>query len=233
MIRLKATKPNLAPLKSDARQLDRDLIGATHRAVDRASRLGQKRVQQAMVAAGLGKLSKVVGQTSSLKKGDKTSRNAWGAIYAKGQTRSDDRGAGALDIYSTGGSIRPDMSLFGTGWLWIPTNRVPRRINRYRTTPALYNRSSYVNSIGPLIFKQIASNRAILVIRKVTVSPKNGRAKAMGKRAPRIRIPMKEVVAFVGIRVTRRMKRFDQHDIMRLASSMVPSLVEREMKWAA
>jgi hypothetical protein len=229
MIKLGVTKPNLAPLREDGRRLDRALIRAAHVATDTASRAGQKRIRMAMDSANLGKLGKVVGQTSSLKKGERGSRNAWGSVYARGQTREDDRGAGALDIYSEGGTIEPTAQLYGPSWLWISTPAIPKRIRRFKTTPALYNRSPYVSSIGPLIFKQISPNRAILVIRRVTISPKTGRAKAMGKRKTRTRVPMKEIVAFVGIKRTRRTKRFDHLQIMRLAADLLPGLVDREV----
>ena len=227
MLRIKATKPRLGDLARDGRRLHGALRKAAARAVDRASKTGQKRVQAKIRGAGLGKLDRVVGHTSSLKKGERGGKNPWGAIYAKGQKKSDDRGAGALEAYTAGATIRPRADLFGSGWLWIPTNAVPKRIRRFKTTPALYNRSPYATTIGKLLFKRIASNRAILVIQNVTVSPKNGRAKAMGKRKTRTRVPMKEIVAFVGIRLTRRARRVDQKAVMRLAAQLVPGLVEK------
>lgn len=227
---LKATKPNTGPIRQLGRNLDMFQQRAAALAVDKATRLGHKRTQLAMIAAGLGKLNKAVGWTSSFQKGQRTGRNPWGAIYAKGQARDDDRGAGALEAYSEGATITPGNDMFGTGWLWIATPAVPKRDGRgYRMTPALYNRSAHAGTIGKLIFKQISSNRAILVIRNVTVSPKTGRAKAAGPGKTRTRIPMREVVAFVGIKVTRRMKRFDQRQIARLASMLVTGFAEQEL----
>lgn len=231
MLRLKASRPTLGTLSQDGRRLDRALQKATHRAVDKASRAGHRRVQAKMKAAGLGKLDRAVGHTSSLKKGARGGKNAWGAIYAKGQGKADNRAAGALEAYSQGVTIKPRATLFNMGneWLWIPQAAIPKRIRRFKATPALYNRSPLVATIGKLHYKRIAANKALLVIRKVTLSPKTGQAKKAGKRAPRTRIPMKEVIAFVGIRITRRGKRFDQHQIMRLAADMVPGLTEKEL----
>lgn len=229
MFRIRATKPNLALLRQDGRAFVRAQFKAAHRAVDRASQVGHRRVRMAMKMAGLGKLDRVVAHSSSLKKQRTNSRHPWGLVYARGQNRPDSRGAGALEIYSEGGVIAPKNTLFGTGWLWIPTNRIPKRIRGYKPTPALYNRSPLVSSIGPLVYKRIASHRAILTVRRVTVSPKTGRAKAAGKRRPRTRIAMPEIVAFVGIRITRRAKRFDQHAIMRAAGRLVPRYMNEEL----
>lgn len=227
-VRFSASKPNLGPLRLHGRKLHRVQIRAAQKAVHRASKLGQSRVRMAMKAAGLGKLEKVVGHKSSLMEGHEDTR-PWGVIYAKGQSRSDDRGAGALEAYSEGAVIRPKDSLFGAGWLWIATPAIPKRIRRFKSTPALYNRSPLVTSIGPLVFRRIASNRALLVVKKVKVSPKTGRAKALGPRKPRKGTLVKEsVVAFVGIKITRRMRRFNQRQLMKLAAQMVPKFQGEE-----
>lgn len=226
MLRVRFRRANLARMRADGRRYDIALRRANQRAVNKATETAQKRVRGAIRAAGLGKLDRVVGMTSSLKKGERDARNAWGAIYAKGKM---DRGAGALESYSRGMTIRPRADLFQTGWLWIPQRTIPRTIRRFRTTPALYNRSSYATTIGPLVFRQIASNRALLVIKRVTVSVKNGRARRAGKRALK-QGTAREIVAFVGIRQTRRSKRFDKDQIVRLASQMVPDLTARELE---
>lgn len=193
-------------------------------AVDRASKMGQQRVQAKMRQVGLGRLANAVGHTSSKRKGRSgEGRNAWGVIFARGGDQS--LAGGALESYSRGATIRPSNQ----NWLWFQTSSIPRRVAGKRTTPARYNASGLATSIGKLDFKQISANRALLIIKNVTVSPKNGRAKAMGKRAPRTRIPMKEIVAFVGIRWTRRAKRFDQNDIMSAAAALVPKYMAEEM----
>lgn len=206
----------------------RKVVAAQNRAapiaVDRASKVGQKRVQGKMRAVGLGRLANAVGHTSSLRKGRRGDRRPWGVIFAKGG--DDSLAGGALEAYSRGATIRPTDQQ----WLWFQTDAVPRRIGRYRTTPARYNASGLATTIGPLQFKRISSNRAILVIRNISISPKTGRAKAMGPRKTRTRIPMKEIVAFVGIRWTRRAKRFDKDEIMNAASKLVPRYMIEEME---
>lgn len=229
-IRISATKPNLSILVQDGRRINQANMRAANRATHRAGKAGHARTRQAIVAAGLGKLEKVVGFDSSFKHdGAAGQLRPWAVIYAKGQSKTDDRGAGALESYSEGALIQPNY-MFGSGWLWIPTTAIPKRINRFKATPALYNRSSLVSTIGPLVFRQVASNRAVLVVKKVKVSPKTGRAKAMGVRRPRKGTIVKEsVVAFVGIRMTRRWKRFDQRQIMRLAQTLVKRFVGEEL----
>ena len=197
---------------------------AIHNAVDRASKIGQRMVQQKMKAAGLGRLPNAVGHTSSRKKGRLDQRTAWGVIFARGGDES--RAGGALEAYSRGAGIKPR----NTEWLWYETKAIPRRVGRRRITPALYNRSGVVTSIGPHQFRRISAGRAQLFIRNVSLSPKTGRAKAMGKRKTRTRIPVKEIVAFVGIKWTRRAKRFDQNQIMEEANKLVPVFIPEEME---
>lgn len=229
-IRFRASKPNCSILIQDGRRINQQHMRAAAKATHRAGKLGQRRTRQAMVAAGLGKLEKVVGFDSSFQSGGANGQlRPWAVIYAKGQSRQDDRGAGALESYSEGAVIHPSY-LFGSGWLWIPTRAIPKRINRFRATPALYNRSNLVASIGPLVFIQKSSNKAVLVVKNVKVSVKTGRAKALGVRRPRTAKIEKSVVAFVGIKITRRMKRFDQRQIMRLASTMVPQFIGEELR---
>lgn len=229
-IRISATKPNLSVLKADGRRINKEHMRAGAKAIHRAGKLGFRRTRQKIVAVGLGKLEKVVGFDSSFQSGGAAGQlRPWAVIYAKGQSKADDRGAGALEAYSEGAVITPNPSLFGTGWLWIPTTAIPKRINRFRATPARYNHSSLVSSIGPLVFRRIASNRAILVVKNVKVSVKTGRAKALGKRRPRTARVEKSVVAFVGIKITRRMKRLDQRQIMRLASTLVPRFIAEDL----
>lgn len=224
MVRITVSRPQLGKISQQGRRVERAQKRAAHLAVDRASKAGQKRVQQKMKSVGLGRLANAVGHTSSKRKNRTDERHAWGVIFARGG--DDSRAGGALEAYSRGTTIRPTDQ----EWLWFQTNAIPRRIARYRTTPARYNRSGLATTIGPLVFKRIGANRALLVIRNVSVSPKTGRAKAMGKRKTRTRVPMKEIVAFVGIRWTRRAKRFDQNEIMRIANSLVPEYIAEEME---
>lgn len=222
MFRITERRPDPKAISRWGRKVAAAEKRAAHVAVDRASKVGQKRVQQKIKAVGLGRLSNAVGHTSSLRKGRKDGK-AWGVIFAKGGDQS--LAGGALEAYSRGATIRPDDQ----EWLWFQTSAVPRRIGGRRTTPSLYNASGLVTSIGPLEFRRTRRNTAQLFIRNVSLSPKTGRAKAMGKRRPRTRVAVREVVAFVGIRWTRRAKRLDQNEIMELASSLVPRyMVEEE-----
>ena len=223
MLRLKVTRPPKGAIEKQGLRVEAAQQRAAHYAVDRASSEGHKTVRHRMRSVGLGKLGNAVGHTSSLKKNRTDRRSAWGVIFAKGG--DDSRAGGALEAYSHGATIRPKDQ----EWLWFSTTAIPRRVGRHRMTPARYNRSGFATSIGPLKFKRTGRNSALLVIENVTVSPKNGRAKRAGKRAPRTRIAMKEVVAFVGIRWTKRAKRFDQNQTMAAASSLVPKLMQEEM----
>lgn len=223
MLKLTERRPNPRAISRPARAFAAAQQRAAHIAVDRASKAGQKRVQQKMKAVGLGRLGNAVGHTSSLRKGRRGERKPWGVIFAKGSDNS--LAGGALEAYSRGTTIRPDDQ----EWLWFQTTAVPRRIGRYRTTPARYNASGLATTIGPLQFRRVGRNLAQLYIRNVTVSPKSGRAKARGERKTRTRIPMKEIVAFVGIRWTRRAKRFDKDQLMRLAAQLVPKYMGEEL----
>lgn len=195
-------------------------------ATDRASKLAQTRVRMKMGAVGLGRLGNAVGQTSALKKGNAGAGRtgaAWGVIFARGG--DDSLAGGALQAYSRGTVITAK----NVEWLAFQTNAIPRRVGRFRMTPARYRSSGFATSIGELVFKRIAPNRAILVIRNVSLSPKNGRARKLGPRPTRTRIPVKEVVAFVLIKQTKRAKRFDHVDIVRLASTFMPRYIEETM----
>lgn len=174
-----------------------------------------------MRGVGLGKLDQAVGFTSAQRKGQRD-RTPYAAIFAKGGDES--RAGGALEAYSRGTTIRT----INGEWLAYATEAVPKRIGRRKITPALYNRSGLVGSIGKLIFRKINPNLALLVLRKVSLSPKTGQAKALGKRAPRTRIvPEKDVVAFVLIRQTRRAKRFDKDIEVSLESRRTPLYMKR------
>src|SRR3546814_5698934 len=97
---------------------------------------------------------------------------------------------------------------------------IPARVGRKKITPKLYNNSGLATSIGKLIFRKVKPNLALLVVRKVSLSPKTGRAKALGPRGTRTRIvPEKDTVAFVLIRQTRRAKRWDKDAPARLERS--------------
>jgi hypothetical protein len=190
-----------AAFAGEARTYRRKREQAAHIATDRASREAQAVLRARMKSAGLGRLGNAVGQTSSLRKKGKS---PYGVLYAKGG--DDTLAGGALEAYTQGVIIRAR----NRQWLAFQTQAVQRLIGRRRMTPERYNQSSLVTRLGPLHFRPVKPGLAFLVARNVTLSPKDGRAKAAGKRAPRTRIPAKEVVVFVLIRFTRRGKRLDK-----------------------
>src|SRR3546814_15871710 len=87
---------------------------------------------------------------------------------------------------------------------------IPARVGRKKITPKLYNNSGLATSIGKLIFRKVNPNLALHVVRKVSLSPKTGRAKALSTRGTRTRIdPEKNTVAFDTIRQTTRANAWD------------------------
>lgn len=205
-MKLSVKLPNVAKEVRQARaQFSGDLRRAAVIATDRMGRDAQQAVQARIRSVGLGRLANAVGYTST--KRQRTSSadgDPYGAIYARGGDES--LAGGALESYSRGATIKANYGQ----WLAFPTAAIPRRVGRYRTSAILFSLSKQSSTIGKLIFKPLGPNKAVLVIRDVTLSPKTGRAKAAGPRAPRTRIPMKEIVAFILIRVTRRAQRFDK-----------------------
>jgi hypothetical protein len=214
--------PNYTRIYGESgRQLRKNIRAAAVIATDRSSKEGQRAVQERIRSVGLGRLSNAVGQTSTRKERDQASgRNPYGVIYARGGDES--LAGGALESYSKGAVIVAQQKQ----WLAFATNAVPKYVSisgrRFRTTPELYKASRLASSIGKLVFRPIGPGRAVLVIQRVTLSPKTGQAKAAGPRAPRTRIAKKEVIAFILIRVTRRAARFDKDSIMRIYAERVP-----------
>src|SRR3546814_18797957 len=109
------------------------------------------------------------------------------AIYAKGAR--DGRAVQALEAYSKGVTIRA----VNGEWLAFATSAIPARVGRKKITPKLYNNSGLATSIGKLIFRKVKQNLALLVVRKVSLSPKTGRAKALGPRGTRTRAAQRRV----------------------------------------
>jgi hypothetical protein len=191
-------------------QHKRDVRRAAIIATDRASREAQLAIRQKMLAMKLGRLGNAVGQTSMKRRGG--GGDPYGVLFARGGDQS--LAGGALEAYSKGVTIRAQQRQ----WLAFATDAVPRRIGRYRTTPALYQLSKQATGMR-LEFRPLGPNRAILVLKNVTLHPKTGVAKAAGKRTPRTRIPAKEVVAFVLIRQTTRAQRFNKDQIVQVIVS--------------
>lgn len=212
-------------IKRDVARAKRDLVRAHRRAAieatHQASYEGRAALQSRMRSVGLGKLGNAVGHTSTKRK--RGGGDPYGVWFARGGDQS--RAGGALEAYSRGATIRPENGK----WLWIPTAAIQRRIKigtgRYRLTPARWIGSSLEQTVGKLVFRLIRPDRALLVVQKVSISTKTGRAKAQGKRRSKTQIPTREIIAFVGVRITRRAKRFDKDQVAAAASRRVPELM--------
>jgi len=210
-------------MKAEGVQYRKDLYSSAVIATDRASKDGQKAVQDRIRSVGLGRLSGAVGHTSAKRKRDYTG-DPYGVIFARGGDES--RGGQALESYSRGATILPRN---GT-WLAFPTKAVPKFVSvagrRFRTTPELYMNSGLVSSIGKLVFKPISARRAVLVIKKASVNIRTGRAKTPNTRKSKTSTFEKDVVAFVLIKVTRRAQRFDQRRVMQAYGQRVPQYMQ-------
>lgn len=209
-----------------AMQYRKDLRAAAIVATDRASKDAQRGVQERIQSSGLGRLSRAVGQTSTRR--EKNKGDPYGVIFARGGDES--LAGGALESYSRGSVIRPGP---GKQWLTFATKAVPRFVmsggRRVRTTPETYRNSGLTTSIGPLEFRPLGDNKAIWVIKRVSLSPKTGRAKALGPRRTRTRIVQKEVIAFIGIRVTRRAARFNKDGVVGFYARRVPQYMQEAL----
>lgn len=207
--------------KMQARQ---DIRKAARIAVDRAANMSLDGIRAGMRGAGLGKLGFAVGESSAQKKRDD---GLWAVLYAKGTRNPDSRGAGALEAYTEGVVIRPKP---GNTWLAYATGAIPKFAGRKRMTPALYKSTGLESRLGPLIFRPTRrAGVALLVVKNVSVSPKNGRARKMGPRGTRTRIAMKEIVVFVLIRYTRRAQRFDHRRVVAEYAAHVPDFMAYEL----
>lgn len=199
-----------------------DVKMAAFVATDRASRGAQGAVQRRMRAAGLGRLSNAVGQTSALKK-RQYDRNPYGVLFARGGDES--LAGGALDAYSRGVTIRTKERK----WLAFATKAIPQRVGRRKITPALYEAGGFGARYGHLEFRPVNPRLALLVIRDTSITAK-GRIRERGKRLGRGSTAQKEVVAFVLIRFTRRAQRFDKLAEVRPYGASVPQLIQEELK---
>lgn len=207
----------------DKRRYTAALYKAAQNVTDAASRDAQQGIQAKITQVGLGRLAGAVGQTSSKRK-HQTPQSPYGAVFARGGDQS--RAGQALESYTRGATITAKKG----DWLAIATNAVPRTINRYRTTPMLYRRAGLQTSIGPLQFVRINANLAFLVVKDVTLHPRTHQAKRAGPGTPRTRIPAKQVVAFVLIRVTRRAMRFNKDRVVNTVANTLPDRMAAEME---
>lgn len=212
------------------REIERDHRRAAIAVTDEASKKAQRHVQAKMRSVGLGKLANAVGQTSTLRSRQTgQGRNPYGVLFARGGDES--RAGQALESYAYGASITARRGK----WLAYPTEAAPRFIRtggrRRRLTPAMWETGGLDQRIGKLVFIQTSANVALLVVRGVSLSPKTGQAKALGKRAPRTRIAAKgNVPVFVLIRRTQRSQRFDHHQIMKFYADRIPDYLRRTLE---
>lgn len=193
-------------------------------ATDQVAREALKDVRVEMAGAGLGRLGNAYSYGSDKRSGNGVKRrgpeafsaSAW--IYVRSKS---ERAHGAILAYTRGAQIRPVKG----AWLWFATENAPKRAGRFKMTPALYNRSGYAQSIGPLVRIPGRDKReALLVVNNVTV-------RSVGSASPR-RVPARgairggreraeNVVMFIGIKRTSREARVDPPAVMRRRAATI------------
>lgn len=189
---------------------------AAHYAADKAIGVAIAGTRQTIKSVGLKGLANAVGSTSSQKKKQVNSDQAYGVIYARGKHDDpDNRGEQALLAYTEGATIYPKS---GKHWLAFPTRNIPQRVGRRKITPALYKSAGLESSIGPLRFVPGKGKYARLVVNNVEKSRRTGKVRAVRGKGSRAFAPKKSITAFVLIKFTVRAIRFSQKDIVRDAS---------------
>ena len=226
-IRISLSKPRFGAIRVEGQRIARDMERAALEATDLASKKAQKHIQAKMRAVGLGKLGNAVGQTSAKRKRNYPG-SPYGVIFARGG--DDTLAGGALEAYSQGTTIRPKNG----NWLAVPTSAIPRVATvggrRRRLTPERYKQAGLEQKIGKLIYIPVRQNLALLVVRNVSLSPKTGQAKRLGKRKPKTRgVPESYTTVFILIKQTRRAKRFDKDQIVRFYADRLPDYMARLM----
>ena len=191
------------------------LAKAVAKSVDATIKETKVEIKSAMASAKLGKLSGAIGSGSDVSRNRVPDINqvgvarwrAGGFIVARGNSL---RTSGALDAYINGAVITPKKGR----WLWISTKEIPRRVGRYRMTPALYVKGGFEKKIGELTFvKGKNAGEAFLIARNVQVNKALGFGRA--QRIPKTgnlrpgKVKRDTIIAFIGIRVTRRDSRFN------------------------
>jgi hypothetical protein len=224
----KISKPDFTALRQEGERVKRLHERAAFEVTDLTIQKAHKHVQAKMRSVDLGKLDRAVGWTSAKRKGQRN-RTPYGVIFAKDGDES--LSGGALEAYSRGTTISPKNGK----WLAVPTKAAPRLINaggkRRRLTPALWESAGLNQKIGKLVFKRISANLALLTVRRVSISPKTGQARALGKRMPKSRlVPTRDTVVFILIRQTRRAKRFDKDQIMAFYAKRMPDYLARTLE---
>jgi len=225
MIRASLRRPSPGPFLQYRRMAIQRSEAAALVATDRASLAAKGSIREDMAGARLGRLGMAIGAGSDLRKGGRVHRFGNSGFSESGwifiRSRSE-RTVGAIKIYGKSGDIFPTK-----GWLWIPTDNVPKRVGRYKMTPARYMQSGLATSIGPLV--QIPGRHpgeALLVVNKVSIRS-TGRANP--RRLPRTgrtragRAAVEQLVMFIGIKRTARAQRFSPMDRYRQQQALLPS----------
>lgn len=208
------------------------LLEASGRATEKAAFGARDEIRGAMRGQRLGNLANTIGASSDLRKKRfrQTGTNGFdvaGFVFAR--IRSE-RTAGALAAYVSNDSTT--IAPVRGRWLWIATQEIPRRAGRRRMTPALYNSTGLDRRIGPLVF--IPGKRpsiAYLVVTDTTIqTARSGKAKAVPKsgRVGKGRAQV-GIVAFIGIRRTRRSRRVDPRSIARNWQNRLPALLREQL----
>lgn len=190
---------------------------AAARATDQVTRNAHRGIRDAMSATKLGKLGRAVKYSTDVKKG-RVPKVQFGRPWRAGGiifiASKSERTLGAFEAYTEGATIVPRKGR----WLWIATDEIPNKVGRYRMTPARYIAGGFENRIGELEFIEGSNNgEAFLIVRDVTVRAATGFGRA--RRLPRngnVRPGRKAVdfvVAFIGIRITRRNRRLNPEAI--------------------
>lgn len=189
---------------------------------DRAATAAKQNLRSGMRSAGLGKLGNAVGSGSDLQKGGRIHRRGEGFsvsgwVYLRGNSK---RTEGAFKAYSQGADIVPKNGQ----WLWIATANIPKRVNRFRMTPALYLANGYEQKLGELQFVQGRNpGEGLLVIKTPVAVNRIGTPRARRftsrSRVGGIREKRENLVAFVGIRRTARAARFNLRGLLEDATA--------------
>lgn len=206
------------------RRIERAMMVASHK----ASREALTEIRAKLP----GRLGRALGHFSDLDKGQVFRRgnvsSASGGISIRSKS---DRAVGAImSATEDSTQIRPIKS----PWLWIATPELGiKRVNRFRITPALYNKAGYDKTIGPL--ERVPgrnAGEALLIVKRVSVpTERAGRIRRLPSNGrPRGAREAKDfIVAFVGIRQTSRTRVVDVRAIVKAHAQKVGRYIADEM----
>lgn len=211
------------------REITARVIRAAGKTTDKAAFGARDEIRAAMRSQRLGNLANTIGATSDLKKGRPQGRGGSEGLdiagFVTASIRSQ-RTAGALKAYLD--QDQTEINPVAGKYLWIATGEIPRRAGRRSMTPALYRSSGLENTIGPLTFVQGKHpGMAFYVVESTTIQlARQGKAKRLPKRgrvgAGRAHVG---IVAFIGIRRTRRSRRVHPAQIAAAWQRRLPSLM--------